>query len=188
MPLPTLDAQAKAASDAAERFVDDFYDTLNKRRNIEPFYVNACTRYTSLKADISINGLVVPTPADFQAMIEKRGPGVHYEVESFDAHCINPDFNIDAPDHALEPDRSGAKGQLLVSVVGRVRYARTKALRELARQMAPDLEERLLSDPMFAPREQNFTDVFVLVPNWDTFVARSPRRRQLILSHKFREL
>jgi len=165
MALPTPDVEVKVAGEIAQRFLDDYFEALNRRANLESFYVNSSPKYTTVKADISINGLVVPMPADFQALIEKQGHGITYDVESFDAHCINPNFNLDCPEHLQGPDATGAKASVLVNVVGRVRYGRGKD----------------------AP-QQNFTEVFVLVPNWDLFSPNPPRRRRLIMSQNFRAL
>jgi NTF2-related export protein 1/2 len=167
MSLPTPDAGVKASSEAAQYFLDAYYEALNRRQKLDSFYVNSCSQYRSAKADISINGARQDTPADFQILLETQGHGVHYEVESFDAHTINPNFNMDAPDHLLGPDKTGAKSSILVNVLGRVQYGRTKDA-----------------------AQQNFTEVFVLVPNWETFNQDAPRnlKRRLILSQNFRAL
>jgi NTF2-related export protein 1/2 len=152
---------------AAQNFIYSYYDTLNKRKKLDTFYIGACPRYSAFKADISINGSLVATPADFETLLEKQGNGVRYEVESFDAHVVNPNFNLGAPDHLLGAEKSGAKSSVLAQVTGRVYYGRGRDV-----------------------PQQGFNEVFVLVPNWDSFGRNAPRnpKRWLIMSQNFRGL
>lgn len=177
MALPTEDVEVKTSSETAQHFLNDYYAALNHRQKLEPFYVNSCAQYTSTKADISINGAVLAGPAELQALLDRQhgdggGAFVQYNLESFDAHTVNPNFNLDAPDHLLAPDKSGAKASVLVSAVGRIQYGRGPGA-----------------------AEKNFTEVFVLVPNWDAFgrgggggAGRGGARRRLIMSQNFRSL
>jgi NTF2-related export protein 1/2 len=170
MSAPSEEVEVKTSAEAAQHFLEAYYDALNRRQKLGSYYINACTQYKSAQADISINGAVLASPADFETLLEQQGTGVHYELESFDAHVANPDFSLDAPDHLLAPDRTGAKASVLVNAIGRIQYGRGK-------------------DAL----QQNFTEVFVLVPNWDAFGRgggggpRGPRRK-LIMSQNFRAL
>jgi NTF2-related export protein 1/2 len=114
------------------------------------------------------------TPAGVEAK-------VRYEVDGWDVHILNPDFAIGCPDHLLqkyEEEKTGAgagkshsreffmRASLLLQVTGTVMYGGDKDSRRV------------------------FTDVFVLVPNWDTHVKNPSRnaKRWLILTHNSRTL
>lgn len=44
-------------------------------------------------------------------------PKAHYEVQSYDCHVINPNYNVGLPDNMLGPDASGKKISIMVIVV-----------------------------------------------------------------------
>lgn len=164
---------------------------------LPPFYVSSSTAYNAYPPDISINGRPLTSPAEYGALLEQYyhkedqdpataastdskkpppassrqqpvKPQVRFEVESFDAHVVNPDYNLAAPPHVLStPDKSGAKCSVLTQVTGRIYYGRGRD----------------------APAK-TFNEVFVLVPNWDMFVRNPPKgaRRWLIMSQNFRAL
>ena len=71
-----------------------------------------------------------PTGPASTATTVPRGvapPQVQYEIEAFDAHVLNPDFNVAAPPGILEnKDAKGAKCSVLTQVTGRVRYGRAR--------------------------------------------------------------
>ncbi|KAM0328507.1 hypothetical protein ACHAQA_004914 [Verticillium albo-atrum] len=193
MSLPTREVQIKQASDTAKIFVDAYYDALNRRKPsaIAPFYTTASTSYASHPPDLSINGLPLTDPAAYARLLDEHyheeplpgvpvpkassaaaasaaTPLVRLELESFDAHVVNPDYVLAAPPGIADtPDKTGAKCSVLVQVTGRVYYGRGRA----------------------APAE-TFNEVFVLVPNWDTFGRNAPKgaRRWLISSQNFRAL
>ncbi|KAF6819115.1 nuclear transport factor 2 domain-containing protein [Colletotrichum musicola] len=170
MSLPSRDTELKASADAASNFVDLYYQALNRRApqgTISNFYTTACAKYPT-PPDISINGAVLAGgPDDYVALLDAQGPDVSYEVESVDAHVINPDFELGCPEHLQEGDKSGAKCSVLAQVTGRVYYGKGRD----------------------APAK-TFNEVFVLVPNWDTFGKNPPRgaRRWLVMSQNFRAL
>lgn len=154
---------------AAELFVARYYEALNRNSTLLPFYMDSTARYTT-KADISINGAIVTSPAEYSKLLEEQGPGVHYEAESFDTHVLNPSFAYSAPDHIPDQDMREKKGERMsvaVTVMGKVRYGKGKD----------------------APVKM-FNETFVLVPNWDAMVRNPPRgiRRWLIMSQNFRAL
>lgn len=156
---------------AAEGLVTRYYDALNRHAPILPFYVNSTNRYTT-KADISINGAQVATPADYFNLVEAQGQGVHYEAESLDTHVINPSFQYDAPPSGAvvnedKVERAGGRMSTVVTVMGKVQYGKGRE----------------------APRKM-FNETFVLVPNWEAMQKNPPRgiRQWLILSQNFRAL
>lgn len=107
-------------------------------------------------------------PASSTASRHDNLPQVRYEIEAYDAHVINPDFNVAAPPAVLEAkDKSGAKCSVLTQITGRVFYGRGRD----------------------APAK-TFNETFVLVPNWETFGRNPPKgmRRWLIWSQNFRTL
>ncbi|CAI6096793.1 hypothetical protein V2G26_016264 [Clonostachys chloroleuca] len=169
MPLPDSEKEVHASSEAAEIFVNNYYDALNRRQPLLPFYVNSTTRY-SIPADISINGAQVATPADYYNLLEAQGAGVHYDVESFDTHVLNPSFQYNAPENIYDgnkAEKSGARMSIIVTVMGRVQYGKGKE----------------------APQKM-FNETFVLVPNWEALQRNPPRgvKRCLIMSQNFRAL
>ncbi|KAF9881086.1 nuclear transport factor 2 domain protein [Colletotrichum karsti] len=170
MSLPSRETELKASADAASNFADAYYDALNRRKpqgTVSNFYTTSCSKYPS-QPDISINGAVLSGgPDEYVALLDTQGPDVRYEVESLDAHVINPNFSLGCPDHLLAGDSTGAKCSVMAQVTGRVYYGKGRD----------------------APAK-TFNEVFVLVPNWDTLVKNPPRgvRRWLIMSQNFRAL
>ncbi|KAH6689004.1 hypothetical protein F5X68DRAFT_260589 [Plectosphaerella plurivora] len=195
MSLPTPEVQIKQAADTAKIFMDAYYDAINRRRptaSLPAFYISASKAYSAHNPDISVNGLHMTSVADFAKLLEDNyiddetaarpptGPAastpardaalpqVRYEIEAYDAHVLNPDFNIAAPPGVIEnKDKSGAKCSVLTQVTGRVYYGRGRD----------------------APAK-TFNETFVLVPNWDTFGRNPPKgmRRWLVMSQNFRTL
>ncbi|KAG7135795.1 hypothetical protein HYQ46_008855 [Verticillium longisporum] len=182
MSLPTREVQIKQASDTAKIFVDAYYDALNRRKPsaIAAFYTTASTSYASHPPDMSINGLPLTDPAAYARLLDDHyheaplpgvpapkassssssaastTPLVRLELESFDAHVVNPDYVVAAPPGIADtPDKTGAKCSVLVQAAAKT-----------------------------------FNEVFVLVPNWDTFGRNAPKgaRRWLISSQNFRSL
>lgn len=154
---------------AAETFVNHYYQAISKRTNLSPFYINSSARY-AIPADISINGSVVATPDGYSKLLDAQGEGVHYEIESFDTHVMNPSFQYGAPDNVLENaklERNGFRMSIIVTTIGRVQFGKGKD----------------------APQKM-FNETFVLVPNWDSMARNPPRgiRKWLIMSQNFRAL
>ena len=146
-----------------------YYQALNKRTSLDAFYVNSSSKY-EISADISINGAVVPSPADYSKLLEAQGTGVHYEVESLDTHVLNPSFQINAPEHIYDGnkvERNGGRMSMAVVIMGKVQYGKGRD----------------------APQKM-FNETFVLVPNWDSMGRNPPRglKRWLIMSQNFRAL
>lgn len=156
---------------AAETFVNLYYQAINnKRNNFSQFYVNSSPRYSAISADISINGLVVPTPDEYSKLLDTQGPDVTYEVESFDAHVMNPSFQFGAPDNIHDNEKiekNGGRMSIVVTTMGKVQFGKGRE----------------------APQKM-FNETFVLVPNWETMGRNPPRglKRWLIMSQNFRSL
>lgn len=147
----------------------NYYQALNSRAALLPFYINNSSRY-SIPADISINGAVVPTPADYWQMLDTQGSGVHYQVESFDTQVMNPSFQYGAPENLYDNDkveRNGGRMSIVVTVMGKVQFGKGRE----------------------APQKM-FNETFVLVPNWESMTRNPPRgiKRWLIMSQNFRAL
>lgn len=154
---------------AADNFVNTYYQAVNSRTSLQGFYVNSSPRY-SIPADISVNGAVVALPADYFALIGAQGDGVRYDVESLDAHVMNPSFKFGMPDNvhdAAKAERNGSRMSVVVTVIGRVQFGKAK-------------------DSL----QKMFNETFVLVPNWDAMARNPPRgaKKWLILSQNFRAL
>ncbi len=154
---------------AAENFTDRYYHALNTLAKLDSFYINSSSKYT-IPADISINGKVVPTPAEYLTLLEGQGQGVRYEIESLDAHVINPSTGYGAPENIHDNpkvERTGGRMSIVVTTMGRVQFGKAR-----------DSPQKM------------FNETFVLVPNWDAMTRNPPRGLQkwLIMSQNFRAL
>lgn len=211
--------EVKNSTESAQTFIDWFYTSVSDRKPLASFYVNNNAKYSAVgaKADLSINGMVCEKPSDFEALLARQAGAqntngaattngtsstatttnsssnsttptfrVRYDVDGFDVHVLNPQFRLACPDSVLQRMTPGSAAyetttpqqlkqlqqkmvSLLVQVTGHVQYGAGKE----------------------APRGA-FTEVFILVPNWDAMVSgpRTPRgiRNYLILSQNFRAL
>ncbi|POR38104.1 Uncharacterized protein TPAR_01698 [Tolypocladium paradoxum] len=169
MPLPDADTEVRTSSEAAETLVNHYYQAINNHSSLEPFYINSSPRY-SIAADISINGQVVATPAQYSALLKGQGSAVHYEIESLDAHVINPSSAYGAPENVHDNpkvEKSGGRMSIVVTTMGKVQFGKGRE----------------------APQKM-FNETFVLVPNWDAMARNPPRgaKRWLIMSQNFRAL
>ncbi|KAL6360715.1 hypothetical protein LRP88_06422 [Fusarium phalaenopsidis] len=167
MALPDEDTQVRVAT--AEIFVTHYYQAVNKQSALLPFYINSSSRYP-IPADISINGAVLSAPTDYSKLLEAQGQGAVYELESFDAHVVNPSFGMGAPENVYEGakvEKNGGRMSILVNVMGKVQYGKGRE----------------------APQKM-FHETFVLVPNWEAMVKNPPKgvKRWLIMSQNFRAL
>lgn len=130
---------------AARKFIESYYRALNDesaRATLSSFYIQP-TPANPLVADISLNGNIVPTPADLQILFESQIPNAHYEAQCFDCHVLNPNFNIGASDVELGPDPTGRKMSVLLVVSGYVKYGDSRSA-----------------------KMRGFTENFVLAPNF----------------------
>ncbi|QSZ37557.1 hypothetical protein DSL72_008655 [Monilinia vaccinii-corymbosi] len=166
---PTEDTQAESATKAAGVFVESFYEALNKpslRSSITTFYIKPCT-LAPAEASITLNGNVIPSPSAFQETFQNKIGKTAYEVQSYDTHVINPNYNIGVEESKLGPDKDGKKISIVVIVNGQVKYS-SKA--------GDDGDERV------------FVENFVLVPNMEARNPKAPKgiKHWLIQSQVFR--
>ena len=158
--------------EAAQHFVDSFYPTLGNpktRATIPSFYIKP-TLVSPQRPDINLNGNVMTEPSEVQKIFEAQIPKAHYEVQSFDCHLVNPNYNVGLDDAALAPSKDGKKMSIVVMVSGSVKYYKSS-----------DEEEARVE-------ARGFTETFVLVPNQE---AQNPKaakglKRWLIQSQNFR--
>ncbi|KAH6673191.1 hypothetical protein B0J14DRAFT_65971 [Halenospora varia] len=158
------DVEVRTAIETAEIFVNNYYPALNKpngARELHWFYVKN-NPASPLKPDISLNGNVITDIGDVEAVFEKLPAKTHYEVQSFDCHTLNANYNVGAPDDSLDLNKNGRKMSILVMVSGSVRYGD-------------------------GGETHGFTDNVVLVPNWEV-LSKSAKggKRWLIQSQTLR--
>ncbi|KAI1452709.1 hypothetical protein F4805DRAFT_407806 [Annulohypoxylon moriforme] len=133
MSLPTMETQFRVASEAAQNFVDHYYEARTRRRPLGMFYASTSARLTGaeVKPDISINGLPVPDVAAYEVMLENQGGPVIYEVASFDAQPVAAHYKIGEPDTSAENSRDATAAAVLrngdrmsfaIQVSGTVRF------------------------------------------------------------------
>lgn len=151
---------------AARVFIEAYYRALNdqkERATLSSFYIQP-TPNNPIAADISLNGNIIPTPADLQILFENQMPKAHYEAQSFDCHVLNPNYTIGATDADLGPDPTGRKMSILLVVSGYVKYG----------------------EPRDA-KMRGFTENFILVPNFEVRTDNTRVVRDwLIQSQSFR--
>lgn len=97
------------AFQAAEDFVNHYYESLNKRQPLAAYYASTSSHLTSasVKPDISINGRVVESIAAYEALLDAQGANVHYTVTSFDAHPVNPNYALGCPENLSAATNGG---------------------------------------------------------------------------------
>ncbi|CAK7242982.1 MAG: hypothetical protein STHCBS139747_004488 [Sporothrix thermara] len=160
----------------------DFEDLLARQAGVTP--AGASNGTTNAAAAAATSSTSTPTGGSGSG--GNNGFRVRYDVDGFDVHVLNPSFRLACPDNILQRLTPGSAAydtttpaqqkqlqqrmvSLLVQVTGHVQYGAGKD----------------------APRGA-FTEVFVLVPNWDAIGAgaRTPRglRNYLILGQNFRAL
>ena len=139
---------------AAEQFVDAYYNTLSSARHqISSYYMpmNVLPTGRTLPL-ITYNGQQISDPQVFQTTYQEQMPFTYFEVQSLNAHVMNPSLT------PIEPANNKGKGKvkelennmsLLVQVSGYVRL----------------VERR--EGPM-----RGFSDTFTLVPNKETVGAK----------------
>ncbi|KAI1117167.1 hypothetical protein F5Y14DRAFT_448102 [Nemania sp. NC0429] len=209
--LPSPDTQAKVVSDAAQSFVEQYYDSLNKRQPLAQFYASASPHLTSasVKPDISVNGRVVESAAAYEALLDAQGRHVHYDVASFDAHPVNPNYATGCPDAlALAADGSEAGGGLgrgkvaksikdgdrlsfVVQVSGTIRYGRPGDAAPAAAATSTAGAAAGAGDAAAGdgtPAVSAFNEAWLLVPHWEALGRNASRglRRWVVSSQNFR--
>lgn len=166
---------------AADRFVEYYYDTLNRphrssstTQGLSQFYTSTSARLTGagVVPDISVNGHVCSATspagpvAELRELLDKQGAPVHFDVHSVDAHPVNPHYVLGSVDPDVQSDK-GDKLSLSLQVSGTVRFGKgdTAVVR-------------------------GFNDAFVLVPHWEAQGRNAPRglRGWLAVSQNLRYL
>ncbi|KAI3334389.1 hypothetical protein F4824DRAFT_214295 [Ustulina deusta] len=201
--LPSLDTQARVATDAAQDFVNNYYDSLNKRQPLAQYYASISSHLTSasVKPDISINGRVVESVAAYEAILDAQGANVLYDIASFDAHPVNPNYALGCPEN-LSPAADGSEGggpgrgkvaksikdgdrlSFAVQVSGTIRYGKPGATPAPAAgkggNAAAAVEE--------APVETAFNESWLLVPHWEALGRNAARglKKWVVVSQNFR--
>lgn len=181
----------------AQNFITLFYRALNDSKPISSFYINNNPTYRAAghkPADICINGALIPTPEEYDAILSKQRTTtttttptpppaavgrptptpspVRHDVAAFDAHVLNPDYRFAAPAELLTPTGSSGKSAQAVRVMVLVSVSGTLVLG---------------ADPRHQEKRR-FTENFILVPNWDAIARHGSKatRRFLIASDQYR--
>lgn len=183
---PNLSIHTNSQKPAARAFTDWYYTSLTDGKPVSSAYVNSNAKYLAAShppADICINGTVVSKPEEWDALLEQQrlipftgAKGkVKYEVDGFDVHVINKDYRFAAPaeiqaatDSKLMARTEDARIMMVVTVAGSVSFGG--------------------KETRGTPEKQHFSDVFVLVPNWD-YITRPKfkgHKRYLVASHTYR--
>ncbi|KAF2966739.1 hypothetical protein GQX73_g6816 [Xylaria multiplex] len=203
--LPSLETQARVASDAAQNFVEHYYQSLNKRQPLAQYYASISPHLTSasVKPDISINGRVVESVSAYEELLNGQGANVHYDIASFDAHPVNPNYGLGCPENLLpaadENEGGGGLGRgkvaksikdgdrvsIAIQVSGTVRYGKPSD--------APDndtgtAEAGTTTAAEGAPIETGFNESWLLVPHWEALGRNAARglRKWVVVSQNFR--
>ncbi|KAI0977497.1 hypothetical protein F4678DRAFT_17090 [Xylaria arbuscula] len=204
--LPSLETQAKVASDAAEEFVNDYYESLNKRQALAPYYASTSPHLASASAkpDISINGRVVESVAAYEALLDAQGANVFYTIVSFDAHPVNPNYILGCPENlspstdgrgkAAKSIKDGDRLSFAIQVSGNIRYGRPD--NTPAPAPAPATTTAATANGVVAPAvadeaapiETAFNESWLLVPHWEALGRNAARglRKWVVVSQNFR--
>ncbi|KAI0490875.1 hypothetical protein F4859DRAFT_26130 [Xylaria cf. heliscus] len=204
--LPSPETQAKVVSDAAQVFVDQYYETLNKRQPLASYYASTSAHLGSaaVKPDISINGRVVESVAAYEALLDAQGRNVRYTVGSFDAQPVSPSYALGCPE-AISPSssasdprgkvaksiRDGDRISFAVQVNGIIRYGRpsdTVAATTTATTATVDGGGAIQTTADGDPVETAFNEAWLLVPHWEALGRNAPRglKRWVVVSQNFR--
>lgn len=158
----------KLSTDAADRFVDLYYSALDSHRStLQSFYVPTLTQDSGRGLpSITYNGELISDSASFQERWENHMPRTSIQIQSVNAHVLNP---VLAPWPGDAKKRDAEKNvSLIVQVSGTVR----------------------LGEPKEGPLRA-FGDSFVLVPNTEVATGVGGKegaggKRWLIQSQAFR--
>ncbi|KAI0514376.1 hypothetical protein F5B22DRAFT_238195 [Xylaria bambusicola] len=193
-------ANMTSTSKAAQDFVDHYYETLNKRQSLAPYYASTSTHLTnaSVKPDIGINGRVVESVAAYEALLDAQGANVHYTVSSFDAHPVNPNYALGCPENlavAFEGSEGGGPGRgkvaksikdgdrvsFVVQVSGTIQYGKPSDTPVPTSTQVGAVVEA-------APAEVAFNESWLLVPHWEALGRNAARglKKWVVVSQNFR--
>ncbi|KAH8598117.1 hypothetical protein B0O99DRAFT_539214 [Bisporella sp. PMI_857] len=166
------DVEVKVATTAADNFVKSYYPALNNahgrpsnHNDLTSFYIKP-NAASPLQADISLNGNIISDPAKLQSTFESEVGKCYYDVQSYDCHVLNANYNVGADESRLGPAKDGSKMSIIVMISGSVKYSKENAEGEV----------------------RGFTENIVLVPNWAAQGPKAPKglRSWLIQSQSFR--
>lgn len=111
---------------AAHQFVESYYPALQSGRStLASYYVQS----SSLQDDktpptMVFNGNLIPDPQALQVLFQTQMPQAHYEVQSYDAHVLNPNYVLaGAGRNDLPP---GKAMSIVLTVSGYVRYGESR--------------------------------------------------------------
>ncbi|KAI1758546.1 hypothetical protein GGR53DRAFT_256246 [Hypoxylon sp. FL1150] len=206
---PTMETQVNVVSTAAQVFVDAYYEALARRprRNLDQFYASTSPRLAGagIKPDISINGRVCESVAEFESLLETQGSPASYDVRSFDAHPVNPAFGAGRHEGGGGDTANVEKGDLVsfaVQVSGVVKLGKGHVARETeavangavvapmpaavgANVFGPGKKEEDAG-----PIEKQFNESFLLVPHWEAWSKNPPKnmRKWVIVSQNYRTM
>ncbi|KAI2463373.1 hypothetical protein F4781DRAFT_426406 [Annulohypoxylon bovei var. microspora] len=209
--LPTMDTQLKVASEAAQSFVDHYYEARTRRRPLATFYASTSARLTGAgaKPDISVNGQPVADVAAYEAVLETQGGPVLYEVSSFDAQPVSARFRTGEPEPPAENSReataaaaevrNGDRLSFAIQVSGTIRYTHEHTAARGGEDAKPAPAPPAEGASAFAVGttpaegelpEQDFNEAFLLVPHWEAWARNAPRnlRKWVIVSQNYRTL
>ncbi|KAI3322997.1 nuclear transport factor 2 domain-containing protein [Xylariaceae sp. AK1471] len=199
--LPSLDTQSSVVSDAAQNFVEQYYEALNKRHPLAQYYASTSPHLTSasVKPDISINGRVVDSVAAYEALLDAQGRFVTYEIASFDAHPVNANYALGCPEALSVAADGGVPGRgkvaksikdgdrvsFAVQVSGTIRYGKPG---EVAAGSAEGAGGEATAEGV--PVEKAFNESWLLVPHWEALGRNAARglRKWVVVSQNFRAL
>lgn len=160
------DVKVKLATSIAQNFIDTYYPALNNkngRSSLASFYVKP----GNTNPDIIINGNAISSPADLQKLFETQVQKAQYDVQSYDAHILNSNYNLGGFSHQTQADKDRKRASVIVLVSGSVKYGK-------------DNEEADV---------RGFTESVVLVPNMEVTDSKSIKnkaRKWSIASQNFR--
>lgn len=190
--------------------MEHYYDSLNKRQPLAQYYASVSPHLTSasVKPDISINGRVVESVAAYEALLDAQGKHVHYDVASFDAHPVNPNYATGCPEalslaaDGSEAEARGGPGRgkvtksvkdgdrvsFLVQVNGTVRYGKSGDAPPATAAATSAAAGGDAASGDGTPAETAFNEAWLLVPHWEALGRNASRglRRWVVTSQNFR--
>ncbi|KAI8946211.1 hypothetical protein F4801DRAFT_565454 [Xylaria longipes] len=203
--LPSLDTQARVVSDAAQDFVEHYYESLNNRQPLAQYYASTSTRLTSasVKPDISINGRVLESVAEYEALLDAQGRNVRYTVASFDAQPVSPNYALGCPEalslsgtdasssasgrgKVAKSIKDGDRVSFVVQVNGTIRYGRPGDATTTAPPAVGGGGNPTPGDG--EPPETGFNEAWLLVPHWEALGRNAPYglKKWVVVSQNFR--
>ncbi|KAM7221155.1 hypothetical protein V8F06_003540 [Rhypophila decipiens] len=201
----------RSSVEATEAFITWYYDALNKGRPVASGYVNGNKTYQTANhapADIVINGLLVNTPEEWDALLEKqRIPNSVLEANAAKSDsstttttekpAIPPSastngkeikrplvqYHVESWDtHVINADYTFAAPEDLIK-----KYSKGAGVRMMLLVTASGTVTFGL-DKESSSKKQHFHDTFTLVPNWEVIARAGSKatRRYIITSHNYR--